>query len=213
MPYNCLKPTYGHANLRYTSATNTPDPSSYSFGVPQGSCSGANIFTCYSALIEKVMSEDIIVIGFADDHSLRNSFPPSDLKKQKSTQRKLEHTLSVIKSWIDTKRLRLNAIKMEYITFGSKVQLQKISKTPLTTGNHLIWMTSDVKYLRGTLDSELNFNKDIIMKIQKAMSNFASIKAIWKYLTKQACTTLVLSLCIMHLDYGNALLYGLPKNS
>ena len=33
-------------------------------------------------------------------------------------------------------------------------------------------MTPDVKYLGGTLDSELNFNKDISMKIRKAMSNF-----------------------------------------
>ena len=63
----------------------------------------------------------------------------------------------------------------------------------------------------GTLESQLSFNKDITMKILKAMSNFTCIKAIWKYLTKQASTTLVLSLCITHLDYGNALLYGLPK--
>ena len=72
-------------------------------------------------------------------------------------------------------------------------------------------MSSDIKYLGGTLDSQLSFSKDITMKIQKAMSNFTCIKAMWKYLTKQACTTLVLSLCITYLDYGNALLYGLPK--
>ena len=74
-------------------------------------------------------------------------------------------------------------------------------------------MSSDVKYLGAKLDSQLNINKDITMKIQKVMSNFTCIKAIWKYLTKQACMTLVLSLCITHLDYGNALLYGLPKKS
>ena len=135
------------------------------------------------------------------------------MKKQKSTQRKLEHILAVIKSWMDTMRLRLNTNKMEYITFGSKAKLWKISTTPLTTGNDIIQMTPDVKYLRGTLDSQLNFNKDITMKIWKAISNFTHIKAIQKYLTKQACTTLVLSLCILHLDYGNALLYVLPKKS
>ena len=109
-------------------------------------------------------------------------------------------------------RLRVNTSKTEVITFGSKAQLWKISTTPLTTGNDIIQMTPDVKYLRGTLDSELNFNKDITMKIQKAMSTFTHIKAIQKYFTKQAYRTLVLSLCILHLDYGNALLYGLPKS-
>ena len=163
-------------------------------------------------LIDKVVLQDIIVNGFTDNHSLRKPFPASDLKKQKCAQIKLEHTLAAIKFWMDTMRLKLNTSKMEYITFSSKAQLWKISKRPLTTGSHVIQMTPDVKYLRGTLDSELNINKDITMKIWKAMSNFARIKAIWKYLTKQACTTLVLFLCIMHLDYGNALLYGFPKN-
>ena len=51
------------------------------------------------------------------------------------------------------------------------------------------------------------------MKILKVMSNFTHIKAIWKHITKQVCTTQVLSLCITHLDYGNALLYGLLKKS
>ena len=109
-------------------------------------------------------------------------------------------------------RLRLNTNKMEYITFVSRTQLWKISTKPLTTCNDIIQMAPDVKCLRGTLDSELNFNKDITMKVRKAMSNFICIKAIQKYLTKQACTTLVLFLCILHLDKVNTLLYGLPKN-
>ena len=143
--------------------------------------------------------------------SLRKSFPASDGGKQNSMQRKLEHTLAVIKTWMDTMRLNLNKNKMEYITFSSKAQCWKIPKKPLTTGNHTIQMSSDVKYLEGTLDSQLSCNKDITVKIWKVMLNFTCIKAIWKHLTKQACTTLALSLCITHLDYGNALLYGLPK--
>ena len=209
MPYNGLKHTYNHINLRYALATNIPVPSSYPLVFPR--CSGANIFTCYSGLLNKVVPKDIIVNGFADDHSLRKSFPASDLKKQKSTQTKLEHNLAGIKSRMDTMRLRLNTNKTEYITFGSRAQLLKISTTPLTTFNDRIQITHDVKYLGGTLDSELKFNKDITMKIRKAVSNFICIKSIWKYLTKQTCTTLVLSLCILHLDYGNALQYGLPK--
>ena len=57
------------------------------------------------------MQEDIIVNGFADEHSLRKSFPASDLEKQNSTQRKLEHTLTVIKSWMDTMRPRLETVQ------------------------------------------------------------------------------------------------------
>ena len=128
-------------------------PQQLPFGVPQGSCSGANIFMCYTTLIDKIVPADMMISGFADDHSLMKSFPASDLRQQNSTQRKLEHTLAVIKSWMDTMRLRLNTNKMEYITFDSKAQLWKMPKQPLTTGNDTIQMSSDVKYLGGTLAS------------------------------------------------------------
>ena len=116
-------------------------------------------------------------------------------------------------SWMDQMRIKLNADKTEYITFGSRTQLQKVSSSPLIAGNDVIQMSSDVKYLGGILVNKLNFNKNITMKIKKAMSNFICIRAIQKYLSKQAYTTLVLTLCILHLDYGNAVLYGLAKKS
>ena len=43
------------------------------------------------------------------------------------------------------------------------------------------------------------------------MLNFIKIKAIRPSLTTAACHTLVLKLCISHLDYTNALLYGMTK--
>ena len=41
-----------------------------SYGVPQGSCSVANIFTCYCSLTNMEVPESININGFADDHSL-----------------------------------------------------------------------------------------------------------------------------------------------
>ena len=43
------------------------------------------------------------------------------------------------------------------------------------------------------------------------MLNLIKIKAIRPNLTTAACHTLVLMLCISHLDYENALLYGMTK--
>ena len=47
--------------------------------------------------------------------------------------------------------------------------------------------------------------------MQKKKKSNAKIKAIWPSLTAAACHTLVLMLCISHLDYANALLYGITK--
>ena len=50
-------------------------------------------------------------------------------------------------------------------------------------------------------------------KTKKAMANIIKIHAIWKYVTVQSCTTLILMLCITHLDYANAMLCGLPSST
>ena len=44
------------------------------YSVPQGSASGANLFTAYCAPIESVIPADITINGFADDHSIRKPF-------------------------------------------------------------------------------------------------------------------------------------------
>ena len=68
--------------------------------------------------------------------------------------------------------------KTECITFGSRIQLQKVSSSPLIIGNDVILMSSDVKYLGGILEKKPNFNKHITTEIGKAMSNFICIRAI-----------------------------------
>ena len=40
------------------------------YGVPQGSCSGANIFTAYSSLIKNAVDDTFTLHGFTDDHSI-----------------------------------------------------------------------------------------------------------------------------------------------
>ena len=42
------------------------------------------------------------------------------------------------------------------------------------------------------------------------MLNFLRIRSIHHLLTKDATSSLVLSLCVSHLDYCNSVLYGLP---
>ena len=40
------------------------------------------------------------------------------------------------------------------------------------------------------------------------MANFTKIRSIRDYLSREACTTLVLMLCITHIDYANAIPFG-----
>ena len=44
------------------------------YSVPQGSASGANLFTAYCASVESVIPASITINGIANDHSIRKSF-------------------------------------------------------------------------------------------------------------------------------------------
>ena len=83
--------------------------------------------------------------------------------------------------------------------------------THLNFSTTLIQCSRLIKYLGGHLDSCLTFQEHVKQKCKAAMLNFTKIKAIRPSLTAATCHTLVLMLYISHLDYANALLYGVTK--
>ena len=171
------------------------------------------MFTCYCSSIDQIVPKDITLNGFADDHSLRKSFLAGDRIQEQQAKLKMEHTFSNIKEWMDSMHLKLNSEKTEYIMFGSWQQPTKISPTPLHAGPDLIELSNKVKYLGALLDNTLSFDPHVSSKVQKTMANFVKIKSICKYITREACTTLLLMLCMSHLDYLNAVLYGIPNKT
>eukprot|EP00918_Siedleckia_nematoides_P066160 GHVU01143861.1.p1 GENE.GHVU01143861.1~~GHVU01143861.1.p1 ORF type:complete len:104 (+),score=5.48 GHVU01143861.1:87-398(+) len=52
---------------------------------------------------------------------------------------------------------------------------------------------------------------NIPKKCQIASLNLNKIKKLRKFLTMDACRTIVQALVISHIDYGNSLYYGLPN--
>ena len=102
---------------------------------------------------------------------------------------------------------------IENIMFGSWQQLIKINLEPLQAGLDLKNLSDEVKYFSGLPDNTLSFNQHVSSKFQKAMGSFIKVRSICRYITQEACTTLLLMLCISHLDYSNAVLYGIPNKT
>ena len=121
--------------------------------MPQGSCSGANVFTCYCSLIDQIVPKDITINGLADDHSLRKSFPAGNRTQEHQAKHRMDLTFSNIKEWTESMWLKLNSEKTEYIMFGSCQQLTKINLEPLQAGPDLIELNNKVKYLGALLDN------------------------------------------------------------
>ena len=109
--------------------------------------------------------------------------------------------------------LKLNPDKTEFIMFGYRNQLDKCKTSYVTISGSTIPRSLSVMYLGVTSDENLNLKEHILTKCKTAIANFVRICNIQKYLTTDTCSTLILGLCVSHLDYANALYYGLPNKT
>ena len=141
------------------------------YGVPEGSCSGANLFTCYCSLIKDQIDNSMTLTAFANDHSIHNNFRAGNKVQERKIKTDLEDAFTQQKHWMDTLHPKLDPDKAEYILFISWQQLKKTSPEPLNAPSDHTIVSNEVRYLAGFLDQHLNFKKHIKEKAKKAMAN------------------------------------------
>ena len=153
---------------------------------------------------------NVNIMGYADDHAIYTSFQPTVICEQEC-KKNLQNCLKEIKVWMNSNRLHMNEDKTEFICFGSKHQLSKCSEDYVSVGGKIIQRSESIKYLGVWLDSTLSMRKQIHVKCRTALLNIYKIRKIRKYLTDDACKTIVQALVISHLDFCNELYIGLPE--
>ena len=107
----------------------------------------------------------------------------------------------------------MNSSKTEFITLGSRKQLVISDCEIIKVCSGPIVRQSCIKYLGTDIDASLSFTIFITNKCKKAMANLKRIQALRKSLTKSTCHQLVVTLVITHLDYANAILYGITETN
>ena len=148
--------------------------------------------------------------GFADDHFFHKMFKPGPSSIELDTMQLLMRTFGNVQDWMTSMRLKLNPDKTEFIVFGGRVQLAKLTTKSLLLNDADIPRSPVVKCLGTHIDKNLKFTHHVNIKCRTAVFNYNKIKSIRKYLTKDTCHTLVLSLVMSHLDYCNSVLVGAP---
>ncbi|XP_071958790.1 uncharacterized protein [Antedon mediterranea] len=152
-------------------------------------------------------------MGYADDHSVYDSFNPNSSSSMENTITKLQECLISINDWMKSNRLKMNSEKTEFILLGSRAQLLKCEKDHIIVCQDRIPRGSSVKYLGVNIDDQLSFKNHIRDKCRTIAVNLYYIRQIRKFLSKDLCQQLVQSLVLSHIDYANALYYGLPANT
>ena len=182
--------------------------------MPQGSTSGANLFTCYASTIEVLMDDTKLELnGFADDHSVQRSFKAKSREDEYSMIATIEKSMLMIKEWMDVVRLKMNEAKTKFMLLRSRQHLKKCTKSSVRVSGENIEKLEVIRYLSGYLDSTLTFKQHIKTKCKSAKLNLLKIISIRKYLDKETVTQLTVSLCLSHLGYANGLLIRLPDCS
>jgi hypothetical protein len=105
----------------------------------------------------------------------------------------------------------MNDSKTEFILLGSRQQLAKCITNQINVNGQCVERTNIIKYLGAWIDQNVSFKRHIVKKCGTAMGSLFRIRNIRKYLTQDACHTLVRGLVLSHLDYANAILLGLPE--
>ena len=158
------------------------------FSVPQGSCSQANLFTCYCSLVKDSIPSPMMLSGFADDHSLRKSFPAKCHTSEEYTINTMENTLTTMADWMASVWLKLNGDKTKFIMFGSRQMLKYANTSHLnfgTTPMHY-YMESPRSYYKNTIEYKIcvqNWSTTkVSMKVpQNASSNYTGSQSSNKF--------------------------------
>ena len=182
------------------------------FFVPQGSVVGPVLYNAYASTLQHVVQSPIKLYGFADDHTIKDSFMPDNIIDSESyVITTVESCITSIKHWMDGNRLKMNSAKTDLILIGSRQQLVKCKTTSILADDEIVQRSLIIKYLGALIDERLSFKQFINSKCRMAMWNLQKLKAIRNVLTDDACKTLISALVLLHLDYANVILIGLPE--
>ena len=191
------------------------EPHDVKFGVPQGSCAGPVIFLSYlSSLYDVISSLDVDVGGYADDNQLYLSFKPSpEGHSQTEAMNKLANCISAVRRWMLVHNLKINDSKTEFIIIGSNQQLNKLQQSSITVGNSTVESVSSVRNLGVLFDQNLSMKSHIMNICKKGFYQIYRLRQIRCYFDRSMIERLVHAFITSHIDYANALLFGLPETT
>ena len=177
------------------------------FGVPQGSVLGPKKYCMYTRPVADIARRhNMLHHSYADDTQAYTILElPSEWAE---TSVKILECLKDFQSWMERNMLKLNQEKFEFIVFHPKhkhIQVENI-----TIDGNVICPSSYVRNLGICQDNSLTMEKHIATVSRSCYHQIRSISRIRKYITTDACRTLVQSNVTSRLDYCNVLLHNLP---
>ena len=135
------------------------------FSVSKGSVAGPVLYNAYASTLQNVVQSPIKLYGFADDHTIKDSFMPDNIIDSESyVIATIESCITSIKHWMFGNRLKINSAKTDSILIGSRQQLAKCKTTSILANDEIVQRSLVIKYLGALIDerdSHLNSSSTV----------------------------------------------------
>ncbi len=182
------------------------------YGVPQGSKLGPLLFASYiaplSTVVAKTEADDE---KFADDEQLALAFKLKPVQNQTKGKFNMEGCIVDVRDFLFKNMLSNNGDKTEFLLVGSPQQLKKVDFDTIKVGNVDVKAVDKVRNLGVIFDKHMTMEAHVNKLSGTCFSNIKSLSDIRENISDDHAKIVTNAMVTSHLDYGNALLYGIHK--